>query len=126
MNRRWSVTSTNIIAMAKKNETKYNNLFEQLYAEGPDALKELDADLVRGTVKRGLESAYDSARLQMMAKRKELNRERANVDALDINAIVEIHKDIADLEASCEYIALEYSKLFGEELPAHAKLLAEA
>ena len=112
--------------MAKKDEKKYNSLFEQLYDQGPDALKELDADLVEGTVKRGLESAYDSARLQMMAKRKELNRARANVDALDINNIVELHKDMADLEDSCEYIAYEYNELFGAELPAHAKLMAEA
>lgn len=112
--------------MAKKEQAKYNNLFEQLYNEGSEALKELDADLVRGTVKRTLESAYDSARLQIMVKRKDLNKLRASVDALDINAIVDLRKDIEDLESSCEHIAAEYETLFGEELPAHAAQAAQA
>lgn len=110
--------------MATKQEKKYANLFGQLYDQGSDALKELDADLIESTAKRTLESAYDSACLQIMVHRKNLNKLRSSVDALDINAIVEVHKDIDDLTDSCEFTAEEYVKLFGEELPAHAKRLA--
>lgn len=104
-----------------KETPKYNNLFEKLYNEGADALKQGDQSLVSRQLRRQWEGAHDNAEGECLTKRLAINQEYGKLKACNINTVIILKKEIADLEASMEIIEEAYTEVFGVEFPTSAE-----
>jgi len=118
-----SLTDTKNTTMAK-NDPKYNNLFEKLYNDGPEALKAGDQSLVLRQLKRQWEAAHDNAEGELLSNKLKINSEYGKLKLCNINTVIELMKENDDLASSMECIELAYEELFGEAFPTAAEQAA--
>ncbi len=100
-----------------KEVKKYNSKFEELYNEGAAATKTEDQPLVERQLRRQWESAHDSAEGKIMRNLKQVNAELALMGECDINKVIALQKENADLSHSMEIIEEQYEAFFGDAYP---------
>jgi hypothetical protein len=102
--------------MSTANEEKEQSLFERLYEKGKEALKGIQKPLVKASMKRLLEGAYDDLSKKIHVKTIEVQNEMTKLDNLSPNVIVEAELTIRDHQAAQEILKEKYKELFDKEL----------
>lgn len=93
------------------------SLFERLFEDNKKAMKDANKALLAEDIKMTLTASVHNAKKGINRLNQQLNAQRADLENIDFEAILETKGEIRDMNDQIDSAKEEYTLFFGTEMP---------